>query len=173
MKVCPKCGSTNISSYTSCDICMDCNTRFNEVSISLPEYYASGTGTIMPKKMVVYEPEIRDDGIYVPVKSECYEGTSPAYKLFISKEKFVEAFEKYILPSHINAVLQNSIPHLVTDAMWKNRKSEHEWVIDDTIYPKDTYLLCVTNDDQFCHVKIADGIHKYNDLPIITTINYD
>lgn len=47
-------------------------------------------------KYVKQEPYVGDDGIYVPLEEYVPEGCASAYKLLISKEIFIEAYNKYI-----------------------------------------------------------------------------
>lgn len=47
-------------------------------------------------KWIKQHPYVSDDGIYVPYKDYVLEGCSSAYKLVISKEMFVEAYNKWI-----------------------------------------------------------------------------
>lgn len=45
---------------------------------------------------VKQEPYVNDIGIYVPVKEYAPKGTMSAYRLLISQEMFVEAYNKWI-----------------------------------------------------------------------------
>lgn len=47
---------------------------------------------------VAYKPKIANDGIYVPINTTviCEEGIAPNYSCLISKEMFVEAYNKWI-----------------------------------------------------------------------------
>lgn len=47
-------------------------------------------------KYVKQKPYVGDDGIYVPVEAYVPEGFVSAYKCIITKEMFVEAYNKYI-----------------------------------------------------------------------------
>lgn len=167
MKNCPNCESTNTVNRNTYDFCIDCGYtefKFDEKTIS-PEFNSDGTGTMLPKKFIKYGPEIRDDGIYYPRVLECEEGYKPAYDMVISKEMFVEAFNKWVLPE-----CADSIYDLVIGAT--KRKYINEWAKDETIYPKGTYLICAYGDDRFCCLKIADGINKFNDLLPVKTVKY-
>ena len=45
---------------------------------------------------VKQHPYVDDDGIYVPLEEYALEGTVSHYKMVISKELFVEAYNKWI-----------------------------------------------------------------------------
>lgn len=49
-----------------------------------------------PKKYIKQFPYVDDDGIYMPLEEYALEGTASCYKLVMSKEMFVEAYNKYI-----------------------------------------------------------------------------
>lgn len=49
----------------------------------------------MEKQLIKYESKVTDDGIYVPVYEYQYESEKPLYKLLISKEIFVEAYNRW------------------------------------------------------------------------------
>lgn len=51
------------------------------------------------KKLDVYvkqEPKVTDDGIYMPYKEYVPEGCASNYRLVMTKEMFVEAYNKWI-----------------------------------------------------------------------------
>lgn len=48
-------------------------------------------------KYVKNEPFVGEDGIYIPYEDYTLEGTSPSYRLLMSKEMFIEAYNKFIL----------------------------------------------------------------------------
>ena len=50
----------------------------------------------MDKKLIQYHPYVADDGIYVPVYEYQYESDNPLYKLLISKEVVIEAYNRWI-----------------------------------------------------------------------------
>ena len=50
----------------------------------------------MEKELVKCKPYIADDGIYVPVYDYQYKGDRQLSKLLISKELFVEAYNRWI-----------------------------------------------------------------------------
>lgn len=56
------------------------------VTIKLPD----------PIKYVKLEPFIDEDSIYIPVEPYVPEGTAGVYRQVISKELFVEAYNKWI-----------------------------------------------------------------------------
>ena len=45
---------------------------------------------------VFHYPYVDDDGIYVPSQHYVEKGFSPKYKLLISKDMFVEAYNKWV-----------------------------------------------------------------------------
>ena len=50
-----------------------------------------------PKTYIKQEPYVGEDGIYVPLNPYVEEGLASAYKMLLSKELFVEAYNKWIL----------------------------------------------------------------------------
>lgn len=56
----------------------------------------------MEHKYVKNEPYVGDDGIYMPVTEYSLEGTMPYYRLVVTKELFVEAYNKWIKGSDEN-----------------------------------------------------------------------
>ena len=59
-------------------------------------------GTVFKKfelaqpKYVKQHPYVGDDGIYTPVHEYALEGTESVYRLVMTKEMFVEAYNKWI-----------------------------------------------------------------------------
>ena len=51
---------------------------------------------IIGNKYIKNEPFINEDGIYIPAEPCTLEGVSPSYRLLISKEIFIEAYNKFI-----------------------------------------------------------------------------
>lgn len=51
---------------------------------------------IKPAVYVKQEPEITDDGIYMPEHEYVLEGTCSKYRMVITKEMFIEAYNKWI-----------------------------------------------------------------------------
>ena len=47
-------------------------------------------------KYIKQEPKVLDDGIYVPVHPYVEEGVESGYQMIMSREIFVEAYNKYI-----------------------------------------------------------------------------
>ena len=52
--------------------------------------------TIKEPVYVQCNPYVGADGIYIPVQSYVSEDTMPAYRLLISKDMFVEVYNKWI-----------------------------------------------------------------------------
>lgn len=50
----------------------------------------------MEKKNVKQEPYVGEDAIYIPVNEYVPEGCASIYKQLISKELFIEAYNKWI-----------------------------------------------------------------------------
>lgn len=48
------------------------------------------------KEYIRNKPYVGDDGIYVPVNEYTEKGTTPLYKLLITKELFVEAYSRWV-----------------------------------------------------------------------------
>lgn len=53
-------------------------------------------GDIDTKIQIRQEPKVLDDGIYMPVHEYVPKGCESAYRLVMSKEMFIEAYNKYI-----------------------------------------------------------------------------
>lgn len=49
-----------------------------------------------PLKYIKQEPRIDDEGIWIPCEDYVLKGFEASYKLVISKEMFVEAYNKWI-----------------------------------------------------------------------------
>lgn len=64
--------------------------RFNDLAVQ--------TGYLkQPSEVYVkQEPYVGEDGLYVPVHEYVQEGCASAYRCIMSKEMFVEAYNKYI-----------------------------------------------------------------------------
>lgn len=59
----------------------------------------TATVKVRPMSDIVYvkqEPFVGDDGIYVPCEPYAPEGCSAAYHCIITKELFIEAYNKWI-----------------------------------------------------------------------------
>lgn len=54
------------------------------------------TGRLSQRKYIKQEPYIDDEGIWIPVQEYIPEGYASTYKCLITKELFVEAFNKWI-----------------------------------------------------------------------------
>ena len=51
---------------------------------------------IEDKKMIETKPKVMDDGIYIPTSQYVEEGSQPYYINIITKEVFIEAYNKFI-----------------------------------------------------------------------------
>lgn len=47
-------------------------------------------------EFTTHEPYINDDGIYIPMYPETPKGTDTPYQLVMTREMFVEAYDRYI-----------------------------------------------------------------------------
>lgn len=86
---CPVCGGYVVINALGNLMCEKCH-------YVLPD---STTATItIPKsdKYIKQKPYVGDDGIYCPVNEYVQEGCASAYRLIISKELFIEAYNKWI-----------------------------------------------------------------------------
>lgn len=54
------------------------------------------TGKLCGSTYIKQEPYINENGIYEPMEWYVSEGTSALYKCIITKEMFIEAYNKYI-----------------------------------------------------------------------------
>lgn len=53
-------------------------------------------GKIKQPEYIKVHPYVGDDGIYMPINPYVLEGTNPIYRMVVSKEMFVEAYNKWI-----------------------------------------------------------------------------
>lgn len=53
-------------------------------------------GYIKPAVYVKQEPQVTDDGIYMPEREYVLEGTCSKYRMVMTKEMFIEAYNKWI-----------------------------------------------------------------------------
>ena len=65
------------------------------------KYHASQTTTITTprlsqRKYIKQEPYVNDEGIWIPIQEYIQEGYAAAYQCLITKELFVEAYNKWI-----------------------------------------------------------------------------
>lgn len=54
------------------------------------------TGRLSQRKYIKQEPYIDDEGIWIPVQEYIPEGCVSTYRCLITKELFVEAFNKWL-----------------------------------------------------------------------------
>ena len=52
--------------------------------------------TVKPPTYIEQKPYVNDTGVYVPLEPYVEEGCSGVYKCLITKEMFVEAYNKWI-----------------------------------------------------------------------------
>lgn len=52
--------------------------------------------SITPKEYIKNDPYVGDNGIYVPIHEYTQKGTVSLYRCIITKELFVEAYNKWI-----------------------------------------------------------------------------
>ena len=55
-------------------------------------------GNMIPRMKYKAEPQVREDGIYIPETEYVYQDCEPGYRLVLSKEMFIEAYIKWIVP---------------------------------------------------------------------------
>jgi hypothetical protein len=67
------------------------DTDINGVSLG---HFA--TAPILEPKYIEVHPYVGEDGIYTPVNQYVREGCESVYKLIMTKEMFVEAYNKWI-----------------------------------------------------------------------------
>ena len=83
---CSKCGNNMVHLEGSKWHCSECD--FNVYTMSVKK--------IVEPKYIKQESRIDDKGIWVPVQQYALEGTTSTYKMIISRELFVEAYNKWI-----------------------------------------------------------------------------
>ena len=98
MDVCPVCRQaalqTNDKNEKYCIICGYKVPPYVE-TITLDSIH---TATLAQPKYIPTKPIITDDGIFLPLVDSVREGEEPYYKLVMSKEMFIEAYTKWIVP---------------------------------------------------------------------------
>lgn len=60
------------------------------------ETQSLSTAHLSPRKYIKQEPYIDNEGIWIPVQEYIPEGYASTYRCLITKELFVEAFNKWI-----------------------------------------------------------------------------
>lgn len=71
----------------------------NTVTVALNDD-CIGTLNKYNKPYVIQEPYVNEEGIYVPVYSYIQEGCASVYRCVMTKDMFVEAYNKYIKPKN-------------------------------------------------------------------------
>ena len=94
-KDCHACCKGYFESKPQAYVCIGVKEPFviNDINVECTEY------PILPLKREVYMkqyPYVDDTGIYAPCEEYVQEGTASNYKLVISKEMFIEAYNKWI-----------------------------------------------------------------------------
>lgn len=83
---CSKCGIDMIHIGGNRWYCPKCESKFSELKVL----------KMAEPKYIKQEPYIDDTGIWTPVHSYVPEGQASSYQMVISKELFVEAYNKWI-----------------------------------------------------------------------------
>ena len=97
IEICPDCFG-EIITYNNIKVCHSCGYRPPSIEIKNSELHLENTQIANIALMKKTEVKITDDGIYVPSVDVVPEGCEPNYKLLISKEMFIEAYNKWIAP---------------------------------------------------------------------------
>ena len=68
-------------------------------SISTNEYRVAGRNLVIAKYPVYIkqEPYVNDEGIWIPCEEYVQEGCASTYRCVLTKEMFIEAYNKWIL----------------------------------------------------------------------------
>lgn len=84
-KICPTCNKEMLRLNNRSFYCATCNSNmvFQPISMERSAY-------------IKQEPYVDDDGIWIPYEKYVLEGYASAYRLVMSKEIFVEAYNKWI-----------------------------------------------------------------------------
>ena len=96
-KDCEHCRKGYFKSKPEEYVCIGVKEPFviDDINVECTEY----SYTTLPSKQEVYvkqHPYVSDTGIYTPCEEYVQEGFESNYKLLISKEMFVEAYNKWI-----------------------------------------------------------------------------
>ena len=84
-KICPTCNKEMLRLNNGSFYCATCNSNmvFQPISMERSAY-------------IKQEPYVDDDGIWIPYKEYALEGCASDYRLVMSKDMFVEAYNKWI-----------------------------------------------------------------------------
>ena len=79
-------------------ICPTCNKKgsFHCATCNNNDNIVSQTYCLKQSAYIKQEPYVDDDGIWIPYEEYVLEGYASAYRLVMSKEIFVEAYNKWI-----------------------------------------------------------------------------
>lgn len=103
LEFCPICKNAIVvdTDKKYCIICGYVPPQFSEETQSKMKEFANylvPDGIADIAKQVPTFPEVRSDGIYIPLTDSVPEGCIPNYRLLISKDMFIHAYFKYIAP---------------------------------------------------------------------------
>lgn len=94
---CSACYKGFFASKSEAYVCIGVPEPFviDDINVECTEYPSA----VLPLKQEVYMKQylyVDDTGIYAPCEEYAQEGTASNYKLVISKEMFIEAYNKWI-----------------------------------------------------------------------------
>jgi hypothetical protein len=97
--VCPVCRQASCITTTDQNekYCIICGYKIPPYTETIPLKSDMYMGVTCPV-YVPTKPIIKDDGIYMPVVDSVREGEEPYYKLVMSKDMFIEAYIRWVIP---------------------------------------------------------------------------
>ena len=98
MDVCPICRQAALKTNEQNEkYCIMCGYKVPPYTESIPLESGMYMGITCPA-YIPTKPMITDEGIFLPLVDSVREGTEPYYKLVMSKDMFIEAYTRWIVP---------------------------------------------------------------------------
>lgn len=96
---CPVCGRNSIITNIQNErYCVICGYKVPPYTETMPIQDNIHTATLKQPVYIPTKPMITDDGIFLPLVDSVREGEEPYYKLVMSKDMFIEAYMRWIVP---------------------------------------------------------------------------
>ena len=99
MDICPICRQAALKTNEQNEkYCIMCGYKIPPYTESIPLESNVYNTTLAEPAYVPTKPMITDEGIFLPLVDSVREGTEPYYKLVMSKDMFIEAYTRWIVP---------------------------------------------------------------------------
>ena len=96
---CPVCDRNSIITNIQNErYCIICGRKIPPYTETIPLENNVYTATLEQPVYIPTKPMITDDGIFMPLVDSVREGEEPYYKLVMSKDMFIEAYIRWIVP---------------------------------------------------------------------------